>query len=340
MNILIIESCEKKYDGLKNTSIVHVRNSLIIQEFLGCDLLSHISEIPLYENKKYDVIICMYASPYMKYDAYLPLLLQNSDAKMFWLVNDHDLEDNILLRKWSHQTGKQYHVICNNPREGYRGWILRKKSADRLLNDWIDQWYTLNLNTLIFDINTFKDPLPEKEGIVYYGTFRKNRLNDLRDYNGLRYDLSASKKNHKKFQDAGIEAKFVDKLDWQESENLLVRALTKRLCDYKYSLYIEDVHTHENYAFMANRFYECLMHKTILFYDYRCYATIKKSGYEISSYQIVHNSDDMSQTIEFLENTPDVYNQILETQNSNVIKVMEERNTVLTTIRDTIYENI
>ncbi|GAG07563.1 unnamed protein product, partial [marine sediment metagenome] len=68
MNILIIESCEK---GIKadfsNTSIVHVRNSLIIADILKADLVTHESHIDWAMGKDYDSIICAYASPYMKW---------------------------------------------------------------------------------------------------------------------------------------------------------------------------------------------------------------------------------------------------------------------------------
>ena len=113
-NILIIESCERKKENIHKTCIVHVRNSLIIKDYLQCDMLAHMSEIPEYLDKKYDAIICMYASPYMKYNAYLEILNNNPQAKMFWLVNDHDIEDNILLRKWSHENQKTYDRTCRH----------------------------------------------------------------------------------------------------------------------------------------------------------------------------------------------------------------------------------
>ena len=113
MNILIIESCEKVIKDKNASSIVHVRNSCILKEELNCDLVSHESEIENALLKKYDVIICAYASPYMKYNNYLRILDNNPEAKMYWLVNDHDVEDNILLRKWALKYEKTYDMICN-----------------------------------------------------------------------------------------------------------------------------------------------------------------------------------------------------------------------------------
>jgi hypothetical protein len=282
--------------------------------------------------KKYDAIICAYASPYMKYNAYLDVLNANPQAKMFWLMNDHDVEDNILLRKWSHENNRTYDMICNNPREGYRGWILRKKSAGKLLNDWIENWTTLNLNTLIFDENEYKNSNVHKSGTVYYGTFRKHRIKDMLDYNGLKYDLSASKKNHAKFVNAGIDATFIDKLDWEFQTGPQFFSY-KRLKDYKYSLYFEDAHTHENYAFMANRFYECVMFNVLMLFDTRCMGTVTKSGYVVDKKQVIVSADDATSLISELEADPKEYERLMEVQRSNVEIILSERNRVLEDIK-------
>ena len=333
MNILIIESCERKKDKIHQTCIVHVRNSIIIRDYLQCDMLAHMSEIPEYLDKKYDAIICAYASPYMKYNAYMEVLNNNPQAKLFWLVNDHDVEDNILLRKWSHENERTYDMICNNAREGYRGWILRKKSGGKLLNDWIKNWYTLNLNTLIFDEKEYQNSNVPKEGIIYYGTFRKYRIKDMLDYNGLDYTLSASKKNHVKFKDAGVVASFEDKLDWEYQTKTQV-FFDKHLKDYKYSLYFEDVHTHDNYAFMANRFYEAIMYNVLMLYDYRCMVTISRCDYAIDDIQIVHNAEEAANLIYKLDNDPKEYNRLLKIQQSNVEKILREREDVLMGIKN------
>ena len=52
---LIIESCEKIIESdFSNTSIVHVRNSVILKEMLGADLLSHASQIDSLMDNNYD----------------------------------------------------------------------------------------------------------------------------------------------------------------------------------------------------------------------------------------------------------------------------------------------
>ena len=338
MNILIIESCEKVMDRNAPSSIVHVKNSQIIADYLGADLISHVSQIPSVIDKQYDVIICAYASPYMKYNAYLDILVANNEAKMFWLINDHDVEDNILLRKWLLKYNRPYNMICNNPRSGYRHWILGKNINEKKLNDWIDEWHTVNLNALIFDEITFnatKD-VQRSSDVVYYGTFRKHRIKDMLDYNSANLFVSSSRKNHLKYKAAGIKAKFIEKLQWYEKEIDLFEPFGLRLYDYRYSLYLEDEHTHSNYAFMANRFYECVMHNTLLFYDARCKLTIEKSGFNIDPFQIVKDGDELKEKIAMLAD--DEYKMLLDVQRSNYSTIIKEKADALEAIRNSIYE--
>jgi hypothetical protein len=333
MSTLIIESCEKRIDEKSTTSIVHVKNSLILKQHLQCDFVSHESEIAEAMQKQYKNIICAYSSPYMKYNKYLDILNNNPNATMYWLVNDHDIEDNILLRKWLLANNKPYNMICNNPRNGYRGWILRKKINGSTLNDWINQWHTFNLNVLIFDLPTFYDTInTDKEGIVYYGTFRKHRIKDMLEYNNVNYFLSSSTKNHKKYQDAGVNAKFIEKLIWEEKKRDMFEPVGLRLRDYKYSIYFEDEHTHTNYAYMANRFYECVMNNVLVFFDYRCQLVIEKSGYAIDSFQVVQNSNKLLEKMEMLNSDINLYLHYLDIQKSNVSKIQEEKLIVLNEI--------
>jgi len=330
MRTLLIESCEKKITDASTSSIVHVRNSQVISKALDFDFVSHQSEIDAALENKYDTIICAYGSQYMKYDNYLRILDNNLDAKLFWLVNDHDVEDNILLRKWLIKYNRPYHMICNNPREGYRGWILRKKMNGKTLNDWIDEWYTLNLNTLIFDEELFYKTLnTKKSDVIYYGTFRKHRIKDMLDYNTASYFLSTSKKNHVKYQAAGIDARYIDPIMWTDKESDLFDHTGCRLQDFKYSIYFEDEHTHKNYAFMANRFYEAVMSNSLMLFDSRCSLVIEKCGYAIDPFQIVKDGDDLNEKVDQLNSDDDSYKHFLSIQQSNVPLIVKEKQDVL-----------
>lgn len=328
--VLMIESCEKKSvaDDYSNTSIVHVRNSKIFERELGYKLITHMSQIPDVVNLKWKHIVCHYASPYMKYKAYMDILDNNFDAKMWWNQNDHDNEDNILLRNYVKKYHKKYHVICNNPRSGYRHWILGKNLEEKKLNDWIDEWHTVNLNALIFEeiANAIK---PNKDGCIYFGTFRKHRAKDMAAFNGIQnYTISSSAKNEKKFTEAGIEAKFIDKLDWTRG--------AEQLRQYKYSIYFEDIHTHDNFAFLANRYYECLMCDVLMFFDKKCAKTIdeaRKMKYTIPDYLIVDDSEDLNKKMNVLNSNNELYLNLLDLQSANKFIAKIERSNVLKQIK-------
>ena len=124
------------------------------------------------------------------------------------------------------------------------------------------------------------------------------------------------------------------KLQWFDKEPDLFEPIGLRLRDYKYSIYFEDEHTHSNYAFMANRFYECVMNNTLLFYDARCKLVIEQSGYKIDPFQIVKNGEELLEKINIL--AEDEYQTLLKVQQSNFEQIMSEKNFALETIKKVV----
>lgn len=313
-NVLMIESCEKKTleADFSNTSIVHVRNSLILKRELGYELVTHMSQIPFALQHKWDHIVCCYASPYMKYKAYMDIIDANPNAKLWFLVNDYDLEDNVLLRNMVKKYHKKYNVICNTERSGYRHWILGKNLEDKKLNDWIDEWHVVNLNSLIFNYTKPQDI--NKHGCIYFGTPRKHRYKDMAAFNGINdYYISSSVKNQVKYSNAGIKGNFIDKLDWTNGKETLKQ--------YKYSIYFEDIHTHDVYSGLANRFYECLMCDVIIFFDYKCQKTINNAsqrGYKINEFLVVKDSNEINQKMLEINSNKELYIKILNQQRQNI----------------------
>ena len=334
MNVLIIESCEAKIErNYKHTTIAHVRNSVVIADYLNADLISVETEIPEVVNKKYDVIICMYASGYMMYNKYLQILLNNKDAKIFWMVNEYSIPDNVLLRKFVEQTEIGYDMIANIPRHSYKQSLLNLNINGILLNDWIENWDCFNLNCLLFDNSFVRRIVPtlfknEKAECIYYSTFRPDRVKDMLDYNSADYGISTSKKNVDLFKEAGVVARFGDKLSWEKGRETLY--------EFKYSLYLEDNHTHTNYNYMANRYYECLMLDVLIFFDHRCSLVIEKCGYNIDSFMIVKNGDDLNEKMKIVDSDINLYNKLLDIQRSNYDIINKEKEQVLQSIKNVL----
>ena len=299
---LIIESIGRPIEpDFSKTSVAHARNSVILAEIIGADIITCERDIHISNGKDYDNIICCYASPYMKYKQLIQVVRDNPKAKLWWFVNDHDLEDNILLRNVLKETyvKRKFNMICNNERSSYRGWILRKKIKDEnknilgLLDDFIVEWHTLNLNALIYSYNIPYCWDDKEMESIYYGTMRKWRLDDLLEYQQSNITLSATSRTQKKFIDKGVnQCRMIDKLIWMKgSEHLKM---------FKFSLYIEDEHTHNHYAHMANRFYEGLMCNVVTLFDSKCINTIKQSNFTIDEKYIVRDSNDFKSKVELL----------------------------------------
>lgn len=315
MKILIIESNEAKIDrNYKTTSMVHVRNSVVIAEHFGADLISVETEIPDVINNKYDVIVCVYASGYQMYNKYLQILLNNREAKIYWMTNEYSVPDNILLRKFVQECDIGFDMIANLERDGYKKSLLNLLINGVKLNDWILNWYCVNLNALIYD-KSFLRQVPntlfgnEKTDCVYYSTFRPDRNNDLKDYNGARYAISTSTKNVFEFKKAGIVAEFGDKISWEKGKETLFT--------FKYSIYLEDTHTHTHYNHIANRFYECLMLDVLLFFDHRCRNTIEKSEYIVDEFMIVSNGKELNEKMVQIDSDNELYFKLLDIQRQN-----------------------
>jgi len=326
--ILIVESTSKTKPLCQNfsdTSIVHCRNSIILKNYLGADLLDGEYALASILKNKYDVIICCYASPYMPHIPYRKVIDQNPGARLVWMVNDHDLEDNQLLR-YAITQGRSYDMICNNPRNGYRHWILGKNIEGKKLNDFIIDWHTTNLNSLIFR-DTRNVPNPEgKNGTIYYGTYRKHRADDFKLYLNRGITVSSSIKHWKKFEALGCTANFIRPLGWEKDK--------ENLRDFKYSIYLEDKHTHDNFAFMANRYYEALMCDAVPLFAPNTSKTLKGSNYssDIATSQILPEGLYGDGLLEYISKLDHSY--YINNQRSQFDNILGERGMVLQGIKD------
>lgn len=324
-NILIIEATSKRKplaEDYSDTSIVHCRNSIILKNYLGADLLDGEYKLPEILAKKYDVIICMYASPYMPHIPYRQVLDANPESRLVWAMNDHDGEDSQLLRWAITERGRSYDMICNNPRSGYRHWILGKNIAGKKLNDFIINWHTTNLNCLIFNYIQ-ENQLEEKDGFIYYGTYRKHRSEDFAKYMHKGLLLSTSAKHQKKFDALGCTSEYIPKLMWIKG--------FEDLRKYKYSLYIEDKHTHDHFAFMANRFYEAIAADVVMLFAPNTLSTISLSGYPIPKEAILPEGLYKNELNEYINGLN--FNDLLIKQKKLIPTILTEKESVLQGIK-------
>lgn len=272
MNILIMETCTKTENGID----AHLRNAIEIKKYLESKnhivFLEFIDTLKYFDKKNIDCIIVSYASFYADFKNMKRIIEENKQAKLFWISNEYNLMPNGSLYKIFKERNAD--IIAN----------FEKKSNDiKCFNNF----YFLNLNLLLFDNE--KRNINKKYDCIYYGTFREDRKIYFEKYLQKNVFLSTSEKNIKKFIDCNCNSKFIKKFSWEHKK--------ETLNNFKYSLYIEDVHIHENFNNLANRFYEALKCNVVLFFDINCKNTIIKSNIEFDDYFYVKDYNELMSKI-------------------------------------------
>jgi hypothetical protein len=271
MNILIIDSHKGSPNNIPQN--MHWQNSKILSDYLGADLIWSYPNVNDKIKSNYDIIIFVHASHY-SYTDYK--WLENSpNAKLYYITNEYNLGEPRTL--WmSAKTGRKYDVIANHPH-----------IASKVVMKYVNNWHILNINSLIYDPkkeekngNIFN---PERQGCIYYGSFRKDRSIYFKKYLNKNVLLSTHSKNINKFMDCGVTSKIEKRIDW----------FKEGLFPHKYSLYIEDEKTHTNYNFLANRFYEALNYECVPLFSKECMRTVELSGYDISDEYFINSSSEI-----------------------------------------------
>jgi hypothetical protein len=231
----------------------------------------------------YDRIIMNHTSRY----SYISneWITKSPNAKMFYITNEYNLGEPLVLWSFVKSGSIKYDVIANHP-----------AAASKVVKKYVDNWHILNLNALIVE----EEPLlpthdfftVPKDNCVYYGSFRKNRTAYFQKYLTGNIVVSTHMKNREKFNNANVAGPFRDRINWSKNG----------LAPYKTSLYIEDDVTHTNYNFLANRFYESLNYNVFPLFDTACKNTLSLSGYNIPDYAMV---DSPEQVDYITNNLPD-----------------------------------
>lgn len=252
----------RQIQAVKNPIAVSYRNAEIIADELGADILMYKHD--KLKPVKYDVIILTYTNRYTDYKTLEGIILRDNP------------------RQYLLQT--EYEPVIASYRHN--------KSLKRITNFDNQKWPSINTNLLIA-----RNPnlLHEKKyDCVYYSRFRANRLKYCVEYLQGDIYLSTHPKNHKHYYHAGCRPRVIKHLDWTKGRETLNQ--------FRYSLYIEDEYTHNVFNNLANRWYEAGFCNNVVFFDYRCENTIRKSEIapywdEIQNY-IVHSHAELMQRIE------------------------------------------
>jgi len=257
MNIALIEIYPLKKMNVRKYIDAHLRNSITISKYLKCDLLLVESDFINALQKKYDVLILSYGSFYAPFNLIKKIFDNNKKAKKFWLTNEYNLSPIGSIVEYKHS------IIANFDKKPY--------------TKNVEKFYHLNLNLLLAKYPN--EMQKKKYDCIYYGTFRVDRKKYFKKYLQKEIYLSASSKNFKKFKHIGCNPKFINKLNWVKGKETLNL--------FKYQLYLEDEHTHNNFNNLANRYYEAGFCNNVIFFDENCLNTINKSELNYYKEQVV-----------------------------------------------------
>lgn len=110
------------------------------------------------------------------------------------------------------------------------------------------------------------------DGVIYYGAFRNDRLASFQTWlkpSAYPVHVSTAARNFAEFSEIN------PKLRLYSAGGDIRKVLPK----FQSSIYIEDNFSHKNPMSPANRFYECIGSKILLFYDTKCKQTLTNAGY-------------------------------------------------------------
>lgn len=278
MNFLVIDSHKGANKPSQN---MHWINAKIISDALGADFIWSYPNVNDQIKSDYDAIIFVHASHYSYTD--YKWIEKSPNAKLFYVTNEYNLGEPRTLWMAAKKAGRKYTVIANHPQK-----------VSKVVNKYVDEWVQINLNSLVFnptlkeqekqeDQRTLFDFSGDASKVIYYGSFRKDRKEYFKKYLNQSIVVSTHHSNRLKFHGLGVSPNFIDRLDWSG----------RGLFDYDLSLYIEDKTTHENYNYLANRFYEALNYNCCSVFDKSCMNTTEKSGYKIGDDYFVDTSSDL-----------------------------------------------
>lgn len=264
-----IKACVISASWAKSHVNVYQKNAEYIARKFGWILVRQQDDYNTLADKfQFDVFIIFGANNYFQAPKLLKLLENYHNPRLIWVVNEYNSSINhdlgILLAE---NNGL---IVSNFPHEAFKVRNLQHLEYVVLnFNSW-------RINPLITQID--KRPYP----IIYYGTYRPNRLRYFQKYFHKPLIVSTAKKNWKYFLKHGLFANYIPAINWDKHI----------LKQFQTSLYIEDEFTHTHYNFLANRFYESINYGTIPVFDVSCLNTIRKSGYPYLENLLVNGLDE------------------------------------------------
>jgi len=298
MNIAILDVRKGNRDP-KNSITISYRNLLELKRELSADLFVSIHDINFI--KHYDVIICGFGSTSTEAVESTKFINKNKSARIIWLVGEYEQSTFAPL----FYSKRRFDVVKNFEHN------LKHKNANKQ--------YLININTLI--VRKPNKQVQKKYDCLYWGRWRPGREKYFKEYLQEGVYLSTSSKNMKKFIFAGCNPLFLNSMKWDYKR--------EALNNFRYSIYLEDEFTHNNYNCLANRYYEALFCNVVQFFDISCANTIKKSLIDLDHFFIVQSKEELISKINSID-----YNEMMIKQKNLQQQAVSERSKTINEIRN------
>lgn len=271
----------------------------IIRNVEGCEFVQYgdFSNKDCYRNVSN--IVYFYSSFYAKFDEIINLMQKHPRANLYWLYNEYTLSLNSSVSNYFKSRG--FSVITN---------LMQGCSKD--ITESAQKIHKINTNVTAYRDDVYNRSWDKKPfDLVYYGSYRPNRNKYVNEYFSDAY-ISTTEKNERLFISSGLESnEYIGVLRWVNTDlskyyNVKNGIITPRknmtsLDMYKFSVYIEDEAIHQDkFNNLSDRFYECLSHGVVLFFDENCRYNVSQSKYKIPDYFFVSDKKQLTKKMKEL----------------------------------------
>ena len=287
-----------------------IRNSKFVRDNIKGTYFIDCSEYDKFR-EEVDNVIVAYGAFYADFQALTRLLDRYEDKRFFYLVNEYGLLPNgdvyRYLIKHNYEMLANYVKECNGASHYHDFHVVNfNVSAHR------------GLKTIPFDKRPFD--------LIYWGRYRPDRVDYFKRYLH-NCTVSSAKKNQINFEQLGQKIKIVDVVNFDENSILN---------QYKFSIYIEDVYTHNHFNHLADRFYESVDFGMIPLFDVNARKNVELSGYKVPDYYFVENYEQLTKKMEEIKKSP---NKHFEFRNQLAEQIKQEKTKVLKKIETVLYSN-
>lgn len=307
LSVAIIESKKTKSDLPKSPIDAHLRNAYVLRDELSATILYNRNHLRENWDKHFDNVVVSYGTFYADIVPFLRWMEDRKNkSKFYFMSNEYNLIPNSSFYKFL--KNNNYSVIANHIEKGTS------------VKEY-DNFHTFNLNLLLFDGRNAQ--CKKQYDLIYWGSYRPNREVYFKKYFNRDMMLSTSQKNLRKFRAIGCDAIGINKLNWDKHKETLNL--------FKYTLYIEDVKTHNHYSHLANRFYEALQCNVLMFFDINTKKTTELAGLTVPDFYFVKDAKELKDKMKVADKD---YQKRLDQQAEWVDVALSERRILMNQLKE------